>query len=104
MSKTPILETYEYKGEYLAWCPFCETWHYHGIGDGHRAAHCYVRDVRYKNKWLELPFCDTGYILQCKGRLTPIIRSQYKDRHKLCVGSSHCEECLKNVKAWREDD
>jgi len=34
-------------------CPFCNAWHYHGVGLGHRVAHCAK----------ETPFSKIGYIL-----------------------------------------
>jgi hypothetical protein len=36
------------------WCTWCDRWHYHGPGYGHRAAHCYRRGSPYR---------DTGYVL-----------------------------------------
>ncbi len=35
------------------WCPFCQKWHRHGYGKGHRSAHCFS----------STPFDDTGYIV-----------------------------------------
>lgn len=37
------------------WCPFCQTWHLHGYGIGHRAAHCHDSSS---------PFDMTGYIIK----------------------------------------
>lgn len=39
----------------ILWCPWCDTWHVHGAGNGGRAAHCSVPDS---------PFKATGYIIQ----------------------------------------
>ena len=39
----------------MFWCPFCEDWHRHGKGDGHRVAHCTVSNS---------PFNQTGYELR----------------------------------------
>jgi len=36
------------------WCPYCRKWHYHGVGNGHRVAHC----------GLDSPFQEHGYILK----------------------------------------
>jgi hypothetical protein len=40
------------------YCPYCKSVHRHGIGNGHRAAHC-------NNP--ESPFIKTGYNLCCQG-------------------------------------
>jgi hypothetical protein len=36
------------------WCCWCNRWHAHGGGYGHRAAHCHDRAS---------PYADTGYTL-----------------------------------------
>jgi hypothetical protein len=38
---------------FMFWCPWCRRWHLHGVGEGHRAAHC-----------AKGPFVETGYILK----------------------------------------
>jgi len=43
------------EGGLMFWCPFCQKWHLHGKGTGHRVAHCTN---------LESPFNETGYILE----------------------------------------
>jgi len=48
----------------IAWCPYCEVWHTHGMGGsvpknglGHRVAHCHSQDP-------ESPFEHGGYYLR----------------------------------------
>ena len=40
------------------WCPFCEKWHLHGKGEGHRCSHCIddspYKDSGYKIKMMSL--------------------------------------------------
>lgn len=36
-------------------CEFCNKFHYHGAGEGHRVAHCKIE--------VESPFHETGYYL-----------------------------------------
>ena len=43
------------------WCCWCDTWHYHGDGYGHRVAHCYDKNS---------PYNDTGYWLTDPAKLT----------------------------------
>lgn len=45
----------ELHGAFMFWCPFCKKWHTHGIGEGHRCAHCHHKDS---------PFDKTGYIIK----------------------------------------
>lgn len=43
------------------WCPFCETWHQHGRGNGHRVEHCCKhgrRDLK------DSPFHEAGYTIK----------------------------------------
>ena len=42
----------------LVWCKYCEAWHSHGQGEGHREAHCQE----------ETPYSRTGYNLALAGR------------------------------------
>ncbi|MEE1612066.1 hypothetical protein [Microvirga sp. CF3016] len=44
---------------HAAWCPWCEDLHYHGMGAGNRAPHCYDRTGS--------PFQTTGYDLDVTG-------------------------------------
>ena len=43
------------------WCPYCKKWHRHGMGSGHRVAHCGE----------ETPLRERGYIIEpyTKGEL-----------------------------------
>jgi len=52
---SPILAAVEYHadGSLCGWCPFCRKWHYHGIGEGHRSAHC-PHDTPFKKTGYEL--------------------------------------------------
>ena len=44
------------------WCPFCNTWHLHGRGNGHRTAHCTVgRNCGYKGT---SPYLEHGYFIK----------------------------------------
>ncbi|MBP1934889.1 hypothetical protein [Ammoniphilus resinae] len=53
----PVLASFERNKEGMlsAWCPFCQCWHHHSAGEGHRIAHC------TDNK---SPFHDGGYVLK----------------------------------------
>lgn len=54
--KIPVLMAVERnkEGHLSVWCPYCERWHHHGIGEGHKAAHCDG----------DSPFRQTGYIIK----------------------------------------
>jgi len=41
---------------YRFWCQYCKTWHYHGMHEGHRVAHCGFTDYGFDN-----PLRDRGY-------------------------------------------
>ncbi|WP_425343064.1 hypothetical protein [Priestia megaterium] len=45
-------------GRLSAWCPYCIEFHHHGVGEGHRQAHC-TNEAS--------PFKETGYILKKPG-------------------------------------
>lgn len=50
------------------WCVYCERWHTHGPGAGHRAAHCDSVKFDQDGRWGEIsseenPYIETGYIL-----------------------------------------
>ena len=34
------------------WCPFCQKWHLHGRGPGHRTAHCIQGSALYQNGYI----------------------------------------------------
>jgi len=52
----PIVHAKRYNAEGMLrfWCMYCAEWHHHGIGEGHRVAHCVGGT----------PYSKTGYILQ----------------------------------------
>lgn len=52
--KIPIIHAWREGRQLIFWCPYCRKEHYHGLGDGHRAAHCFR----------ESPYRETGYILE----------------------------------------
>lgn len=61
--KKPRLPAYPYPFKYDSgktglriWCCWCDRWHYHGDGYGHRAAHCHAQNPAS-------PYNDTGYML-----------------------------------------
>lgn len=41
-TKLPTIKCFPWSGgrQMTFWCPFCESWHYHGQPNGHRVAHC----------------------------------------------------------------
>ena len=45
MSETdaPVLSAVPREDGYglKVWCDFCDRWHYHGFGEGHRIAYCH---------------------------------------------------------------
>jgi hypothetical protein len=45
------------------YCVFCNKWHLHGEGEGHRVAHCHKKTNQTYQK---SPFDETGYILKLK--------------------------------------
>lgn len=56
--KTPIIKCFPrpgFNGGLMFYCPFCQKWHLHGIGNGHRVAHCTNQ---------ESPLKENGYILK----------------------------------------
>lgn len=62
----PILTAWDWGNgiHCIAWCMYCKRYHWHGLGDGHRWAHCPPGT----------PYMDTGYILQVVGLVPPEIR------------------------------
>ena len=57
MNETPILDAVRRAdGTGLkVWCVWCDRWHLHGDGEGHRLAHCVNP---------ESPYLSTGYVLR----------------------------------------
>lgn len=46
MSEFPIgVVVKETEHQWVIRCPYCRKRHYHGIGEGHRVAHCLVKDA-----------------------------------------------------------
>lgn len=43
------------------WCPYCKMWHLHGMGNGHRTAHCCDTNG---SRSFEKPFYEHGYIIK----------------------------------------
>ncbi len=39
----------------MFWCPYCEKWHMHGRGDGHRTSHCINKNS---------PYAKEGYVIK----------------------------------------
>ena len=57
-NKFPVIKCLprsDFIGGMTFWCPFCNKWHNHGQGDGHRVAHCLGSDSPYKKR---------GYIIK----------------------------------------
>ena len=52
----PILPAYKHPNgiQSLVWCQFCQRYHWHGYGPGHRVAHCGSRGGTYTT---------SGYVL-----------------------------------------
>lgn len=40
LTAIPTLGAYRKGNQLVVWCEHEAIWHYHGIGEGHRAAHC----------------------------------------------------------------
>ncbi len=56
--KRPIVKCFGREDDvfmFKFWCPFCQKWHYHGYGIGHRSSHCFDSSS---------PFDSTGYIVK----------------------------------------
>ncbi len=52
----PVLLGHKTPTGIAVWCPFCKLYHQHGVGDGHRAAHC--------DSGKGSPFNSSGYIIK----------------------------------------
>jgi hypothetical protein len=52
----PVLPAYKHPNgiHALVWCRFCQRYHWHGYGAGHRVAHCGSRGG---------PYMTSGYVL-----------------------------------------
>lgn len=40
------------------WCEYCETYHFHGVTEGHRIAHCKKGDSPYHRTGYEIKVGD----------------------------------------------
>lgn len=67
--------------EWKAWCPFCEAWHFHGPGEGHREAHCAGTND-------DSPFIKSGYVLR------RFDRAQHEDPMVALLGVTKSERPL----------
>jgi hypothetical protein len=57
-----------YKDGLKFWCPYCKTWHLHGRGNGHRAAHCCDKPSEGKRRF-DSPFYEHGYIIKMMSKV-----------------------------------
>ncbi len=74
----PTLDAYHDKsGELRVWCEYCQLWHIHSAGDGHRVAHCLVENSAYT---------ETGYALKCCGEWTAEMKQRKRRRLVRCGG------------------
>jgi hypothetical protein len=64
MSEFPIgVVVKENEHQWVIRCPYCRKRHYHGIGEGHRVAHCLFKAVRDAH-CLEKDENNIGYIVR----------------------------------------
>jgi ribosomal protein L24E len=49
-------------------CPFCGKYHLHGVGDGHRVAHCGFNEITFTNGQGIRFSSNDGYIIKTKER------------------------------------
>ena len=88
-----------------AWCQHCGDWHHHGIGGGHRVAHCLPAASPYRR---------TGYTLVPAGPFTAAVRLRHKIKRLLhcpicheaipfAAGLERCPTCRRMLPAtWRD--
>lgn len=61
--KYPILKGFERGNGFISvWCPECNKFHSHGIGEGHRTAHCGI--INKNNQIIKSPYDEHGYIIK----------------------------------------
>ncbi len=66
----PIVAAYTDESKHLCfWCNYCDEWHYHGINEGHRLAHCFSE---------RSPFLQNGVVLHNSGEYTKEIKAKYR--------------------------
>lgn len=51
----PVVEAHRQRDQLVFHCEYCRRNHYHGLGDGHRQAHCFDAFS---------PYLQTGYVLR----------------------------------------
>lgn len=95
---SPILPAYlAGKHQLQVWCRYCSDFHLHGLGDGHRVAHCLEIYGR-------TPYHSTGYVLVTKGEMPKGMRTIHS---RLPTGREHRGARGYNTMhrhAWCHDD
>jgi hypothetical protein len=51
------------------YCPFCAKHHWHGVGDGHRVAHCGFNEITFTNGQGIRFSSKDGYIIRVKNKV-----------------------------------
>lgn len=79
--KLPIIEAVKNKigGQLTFWCVHCRCWHFHGIGDGPRTAHCFRQHG---------PYQDGYYLKEVEGEV------EWLKQRALGRGQSHLPEVV----------
>ena len=89
------------------WCRHCADWHRHGVGEGHRVAHC-LPDAS--------PYRRGGYSLVPAGPFTEAVRRRHRiKRMRRCPGChealpfdpgmGRCPRCTRPLPAtWRDSN
>jgi len=67
--------------QWKVWCAFCERWHFHGAGPGHRVAHCACK---------RSPYSDRGYYLELSTDPAP---KRKNSKPVMCGGGIPCLNC-----------
>ena len=77
-TQIPVLLAFDYGDDvhWIAWCPSCAKFHFHGKGQGHRGAHCADFFDPRTGQLLrnQSVFRDTGYVLRYAGTATEEMR------------------------------
>lgn len=82
LTTTPVLLAYPgSSGGWRVWCDWCERWHTHGAGEGHRVAHCACR---------KSPYADSGYRLELADGPAPKRRQRPADEWCSTGGCGNC--------------
>lgn len=75
LTNLPNLPAYKSDDYHWAvWCRYCGCLHFHGIGDGHRVAHCII----------DTPYTQSGYTLVFAGELPAGAMTLHKVGYKRC--------------------